>query len=256
VVGSDSTIEFASKLYDSLAVGFSLDEAVARARLHVMEWGQRQRPVRFDWGLYMIYMQACEAVMFPRAQTRAVKSHRTRVQREHDATVTTAHELARGIDGLSFGEIMSELSERRVLILGRFSRRRLPILQALKKKLSELPHGYRPELFDYDKPRSRDLVEAIVGFAALSRFIIADLSEPKSIQSELEAIVRQFDSVPVAPVINDSGKEYATFRSIQRKDQVLKPTLRYRSIPDLLEKLESELIPRTEALVAVARSTA
>lgn len=39
-VASTSTIEFCTKLYESLAVGLTLDEAVGRARLHVMDWGR------------------------------------------------------------------------------------------------------------------------------------------------------------------------------------------------------------------------
>jgi len=74
------------------------------------------------------------------------------------------------------------------------------------------------------------LVESIITFAALSRFIIADLSEPKSVQSELEAIVPRFLSVPVVPGINRTGKEYATFSSMQRKENIVKPTARYRDL--------------------------
>src|SRR5581483_7995628 len=39
LVASASTIEFCVKLYESLAVGLSLDEAIGRARVHVMQWG-------------------------------------------------------------------------------------------------------------------------------------------------------------------------------------------------------------------------
>lgn len=102
---------------------------------------------------------------------------------------------------------MSELSKRRVLILRRFIGRRLKVLEAIQQRLAKHPNRYIPELFTFRKPDARDLVEAIIGFAALSRFIIADLSEPKSVQSELEAIVPNFLSVPVVPLINRTGKE-------------------------------------------------
>ena len=67
----------------------------------------------------------------------------------------------REMDGLNFGEIMTELTQRRVLILGRFSRRRLPVLEAMKAHLSGHKNKYLPELFTFNKPKSRDLVEAI-----------------------------------------------------------------------------------------------
>ena len=82
---------------------------------------------------------------------------------------------------------MSELTRRRVLILGRFIGRRLAVLEAIQRSPRRVTRtSYLPELFTFDKPESRDLVEAIIGFAALSRFVIADLSEPKSVPPELE----------------------------------------------------------------------
>jgi hypothetical protein len=78
---------------------------------------------------------------------------------------------------------MSELTQRRVLILGRFSDRRLKVLKAIQAEIARHPNNYEPELFTFHKPKNRDLVESIMGCAALSRFIIADLSEPKSVQS-------------------------------------------------------------------------
>ena len=113
-----------------------------------------------------------------------------------------------------------------------------------------------PELFTFAKPESHDLVEAIIGFAALSRFVIADLSEPRSVQSELEAIAAHFQSVPIVPVINKSGREFATFESIKRRINVVKPTIRYRDIEDLLDKLDTEVVPRAEAKLAEVRPPA
>ena len=46
VVNSQSSIEFGTRLYESLALGLSLDEAVGRARLAVMEWGAKPGAVR------------------------------------------------------------------------------------------------------------------------------------------------------------------------------------------------------------------
>jgi hypothetical protein len=161
--------------------------------------------------------------------------------------------LARELDGMNFGEILSELSKRRVLILGRFIGWRLKVLEAIQQRLAKHPNRYIPELFTFRKPDSRDLVEAIIGFAALSRFIIADLSEPKSVQSELEATVPNFLSVPVVPLINRTGKEYATFASIKRRENVVKPTIRYRDLDDLLQKLEDEVVPKAESKLEKVR---
>ena len=50
------------------------------------------------------------------------------------------------------------------------------MLKAIKTHLQSHKNQYLPELFTFTKPESRDLVEAITGFAALSRFVIADLT--------------------------------------------------------------------------------
>jgi len=248
---STSTIEFCAKLYESLAVGLTLDEAVQRARMHLFEWGPKYG--LFDWGLFMVHMACPEAVIFPRKVNTAVERHQRTVRQAHAETVGSTIALMKEMDGLNFGEIMSELTQRRVLILGRFSRRRLPVLEAIKVRLSKHKNRYLPELFTFAKPESRDLVEAIKGFAALSRFVIADLSEPKSVQQELEAIAPDFQSVPIVPLINETGKEYATFESIKRRVQVVKPTIRYRNVDDLIAKLDSQVVPAAETKLTEVR---
>ncbi len=245
---SRTAIEFCAKLYESLAVGLTLDEAVGRARLHVLEWDLSQQ--LFDWGLFMVYMPSAQAVLCPRERTPATGLRQRRAQRDHLAAAAAARQGALELDGMNFAEIMSELTKRRVLILGRFTGRRLKILEAIKAHLAAHPQGYQPELFTSRKPDARDLVESIVGFASLSRFIIADLSEARSIQSELQAIVPQFPSVPVAPVINQTGRAYATFDTILRRENVLQPIRRYRDLPDLLAKLDETILPEAEARLA------
>ena len=253
-VASISTIEFCAKLYESVAVGLSLDEAVVRARMHLLEWGAQHG--LFDWGLFMVHMACPEAVLFPRRPTAAVRHQQRTVRQAHEETIGSTLELVRKTDGLNFGEIMSELTQRRVLILGRFSRRRRPVLEAIKAHLKGHKNKYLPELFTFDKPASRDLVEAIIGFAALSRFVVADLSEPKSVQQELEAIAPHFQSVPIVPLINRTGKEYATFESIKRRVNVVKPTIRYRDVDDLIEKLDSTVVPQAETKLSEVRPPA
>lgn len=241
-------------MYESLAVGLTLDEGIGRARLHLMKWGRARK--LFDWGLFMVHMTSSEATLFPRTATHTILAHQKAIRDEHAESAIHNRRLAKKLDGMNFGEIMSELSRRRVLILGRFTGRRLKLLEAIKVHLQTHGNQYIPELFTFARPQSRDLVESIIGFAALSRFIIVDLSEPNCVQSELEAIVPNFQSVPVVPVINWTGTEYATFASIQRRQNVVRPTVRYRSADDLLEKLDEHVVPLAERTLAQLRPPA
>jgi hypothetical protein len=245
-VASVSTIEFFTRLYESLALGMGIDEAIGRARRAAMEWGARHQ--LFDWGLYMVYAQTPSTALFPRTLTRTVATRQRAVRHEDHAQVTSSLQRVRELDGMNFGEILSELTRRRVLILGRFSARRLPVLRAIKKHLASHANGYLPELFTYQRPDSRDLDEAILGFAAMSRFVIADLSEPRSIPQELRAIIPALMSVPVVPIINQRGREFATFAALARRPNVAQPTLRYENVDDLVEKLDRQVVPAAEAL--------
>ncbi|HSP95339.1 MAG TPA: hypothetical protein VLU06_12350, partial [Thermoanaerobaculia bacterium] len=123
--------------------------AVGRARLAAMEWGGRQE--LFDWGLYMVYLQSSSAVLLPRAKSPEIATRQARVRRSHRDAAERSLTRARELDGLNFGEIMSELSRRRVLILGRFSTRRLPVLTALRARLAQHKNRYIPELFTFNR---------------------------------------------------------------------------------------------------------
>jgi hypothetical protein len=85
------------------------------------------------------------------------------------------------------------------------------------------------------------------------RIRIADLSELRSVQSEIEAIVPNFLSVPVVPLINRTGKENATFASIRRRENVVKPTIRYRDLDVLLHKPRDEVVPKAEVKLEQVR---
>jgi hypothetical protein len=123
----------------------------------------------------------------------------------------------------------------------------MPIVEELKQPLENHKNVYIPELFTFKRPDSRDLVESIIGFASLSRFVVADLSEPRSVQQELQAIVPNFQSVPIVPIINEGGREFATFSALARRPNMVQPTLRYRNVDDLKKKLDRSVVRVAEA---------
>src|SRR5262249_40467115 len=49
--------------------------------------------------------------------------------------------------------------------------------------------GYLPMIFDFERPDSFDLIDAVVTMAGLSKFVIADLSGPR-VPGEVQAILR------------------------------------------------------------------
>src|SRR5207248_7932239 len=79
-------------------------------------------------------------------------------------------------------DAIDTIAKKAVLILGRFTRERKPLLDALREALRK--QNYLPILFDFENPKSRDVTETVRTLAHLARFILADLTDPSSIPLE------------------------------------------------------------------------
>lgn len=140
-------------------------------------------------------------------------------------------------------DFVNEATSKVVLILGRFTPKRKAVLDAIKNELSK--YNYAPILFDYEKPANRDITETISTLAHLARFVIADLTDARSIPQELESIVPYLPSVPVQPLILNSQREYGMFAHLTLYHWVL-PVYRYKNQADLLRNLKEQIIEPAE----------
>ncbi len=78
----DAAIAFCKKLYASIAIGLSLDEAVIYARLRLQEDKVVIGADSCEWGSYMVYMPTTEAVLLPKAnRATQVQERREEVRR-------------------------------------------------------------------------------------------------------------------------------------------------------------------------------
>jgi len=141
-------------------------------------------------------------------------------------------------------EVIDTIGKKAVLILGRFTPERNAVLDAIRDALRQ--HGYLPILFNFEEPSTRDLQETIVTLAGLSRFILADISDPKSIPQELVVIVQQFPSVPVQPLLQSGYEPWAMYDHIKHYGWVL-PLHIYSNQPKLLEDLKEHVIVPAES---------
>ncbi len=82
-------------------------------------------------------------------------------------------------------DVIDTITSRVVLILGRFTDDRRLVLEAIRGEIRN--RGYLPVLFDFKEPASRDIRETVSILAHMSRFIIADISNARSISAELDA---------------------------------------------------------------------
>lgn len=141
-------------------------------------------------------------------------------------------------------EIIDTITSKLVLILGRFTPERKAILDALRNKLRQ--RNYTPVLFDFAGPENRDITETISTLAHMARFVIADITDAKSIPQELMAIVPNLPSVPVQPILQVSSDEYGMFEHFERFPWVL-PIYHYSSIDDVIASLSDKIISPAEA---------
>ncbi len=151
-------------------------------------------------------------------------------------------------------DAIDTIGKKAVLILGRFTPERKAVLNALRVALRA--KGYVPIVFDFDKPSSQDLTEMVSTLAHLSRFIIADLTDPSSIPYELHAVVPN-RMIPVLPLLKESmdpltGKaipEFAMFGDLRRKYHWVLPIYTYNDAEDLLASLQAKVIGPAEQKV-------
>jgi hypothetical protein len=65
--------------------------------------------------------------------------------------------------------------------LGRFTEGRMVVLERLREKLRSL--GFVPMVFNFDKPETKDFSETVRLLASLSKFVIVDITNPRSAPS-------------------------------------------------------------------------
>jgi uncharacterized protein YjbI with pentapeptide repeats len=141
-------------------------------------------------------------------------------------------------------QVIDTITSKVVLILGRFTPERKVVLDTIRDHLRQ--HDYLPVLFDFDKPAGRDLTETISTLAHMARFIIADITDAKSIPQELQTIIPSLPSVPVQPLLLASQHEYGMFEHFKRYPWVLEVYL-YAHPHEVLRSLEAKVIAPAEA---------
>jgi predicted transcriptional regulator len=165
------------------------------------------------------------------------------IQRE-DALLTVDNiELAQFVYLMHKNEklrnIIDTITSKAVLILGRFTSERKRVLDALREALRT--RNYVPIIFDFEPSGKRDLTETAQLLANMAKFVIADITEAKSIPQELSHIIPLLPSVPVQPILLASDRGYAMFEHWRGFNSVL-PEFLYENEQHLLNNLDAKLI--------------
>ncbi len=137
-------------------------------------------------------------------------------------------------------DVLNTIGEKGVLILRRFTEERKPMLDAIRARLREL--GFVPMMFDFERPTQQDFTQTIKTLAGLSRFIIADITNPRSSPLELQATMPDY-MVPFVPIIQEDEEPFAMFRDLQQKyGEWVLDVLEYDSASNLLQNLEQAVV--------------
>jgi len=134
--------------------------------------------------------------------------------------------------------VLNTITTKVVLILGRFSAERLGVLDAVRQRLRTM--NLLPVLFDFPSSRQTTM-ETVQALAHLARFVIADLTDAKSVLQELQGIVPERPTLAVQPILLASQEEPGMFDFFRAYHWVLRP-YRFRDAEDLFSGLESHVV--------------
>jgi hypothetical protein len=146
--------------------------------------------------------------------------------------------------------VIDSITSKVVLIIGRFSDNRKPVLDAIRSKLREM--DYSPIMFDFDRPIARNYIETIKTLAGMARFVIADVTDAKVVLQEIDNIVKDFPSTPIKPIIERGASatvvltdftDYQTFLDIYV----------YDNQASLINSLQTDIVAPAEAKVMQIR---
>ena len=107
--------------------------------------------------------------------------------------------------------------------------------------------GYVPIVFNFDKPETKDFTETVRLLAGLSKFVIADITNPKSAPLELQATVPEI-MVPFRPITEEGEKPFAMLQDLwsKHREWVFEP-IHYSSVDALIASLDEKIIRPAEA---------
>ena len=182
-----------------------------------------------------------------------------------DLVITPANEPSLTVDNLEVAQfvylllnnekirdVIETLSTKAVLVLGRLMPpERKKVVETIRTELRK--RGYLPIVFDFRPSSNRDFTETIKTLAGMCRFVVADITEPKSTPLELQAIIPDF-MIPFVTLIRKNEKPFSMFQDLWQKhrDWVLEPLV-YESVEQLVKVFDKAIIRPTNTRLVVLR---
>lgn len=140
-------------------------------------------------------------------------------------------------------DIIDTIHSKVVLLLGRFTPERKPVLDAIRDELRK--RDYISVMFDFTRPSSKTFIGTIKTLASMTRFVIADLTDARVVVQEIEMILREYPSVPVQPILIADQRPPSVILDYSDFDSFLDIFL-YRDREMLLSNLGAHVVAPAE----------
>ena len=183
---------------------------------------------------------------------------------QRDLIITRDSESPLTVDKLEFAQLLylimnnkkirdmiDTLISKAVLILGRFTKDRKAVLDALRSELRN--HDLTPIVFDFDGPSSKDTTGTVETLARMARFIVADLTDPSSIPHELATIIPFLRTTPVVPLRLAGTGGYSMFDDLESAYPWVLPKYEYQDMPSLITSVRKAILEPAERKVLELR---
>lgn len=153
--------------------------------------------------------------------------------------------LYNALENERLGRSIDTLSEKLVLILGKFSERKV-ILETLKTILHQ--EDCVPVIYDFDV-QNRDWTETVDVLSRLAGIVFADLTDGASIGWELRGFIGQVHNI-VQPIIQKGKKPFSMFENHTGDNGLVLPIITYDNSnhKQLTDSLSSAIFPAQEKL--------
>ncbi len=148
-------------------------------------------------------------------------------------------------------DVLDTITSKVVLILGRFGVRNAN-LDTLREALRNHPNGYIPVRYDFNPQTQKPVLESVKILANLARFVVADLTDPNMVCSELSYITANVPTVPVQSLIEEGASLPAEYLTWQTCRSFL-PVYRYVDFDQLIANLTTHIIEPVEGHVQARR---
>ncbi len=143
-------------------------------------------------------------------------------------------------------DVIESINTRVILIAGRFTAERRPLLDALRKELRQ--RHYTPVSLDLEGAEADDITETVSTLVPMARFVIADTTDVPGISAALMGMSACSPSVPVQPLLQGISADQGLLEGAKDYPWILPVCCYTEEFEALAEKIVPLLETKAEAL--------